>query len=72
MEFGIHFIDFLPGDNTALGPTLVKTAQASEEAGASVFTLADHFFQMYSDGTRVKFRRPRVFSSIPLLTPMPI
>jgi hypothetical protein len=35
MEMGIHFIDFLPG---------AQTARAAERAGAAMFTLADHFF----------------------------
>src|ERR1700722_10086479 len=46
MELGIHFIDFLPGDPADQGPTLVATAKAAEDAGATMFTLADHFFQM--------------------------
>src|ERR1700723_2481828 len=46
MELGIHFIDFLPGDPADQGPTLVATAKAAEDAGATLFTLADHFFQM--------------------------
>lgn len=47
MELGIHFIDFLPGDP---GPTLVATAKAAEDAGATMFTLADHFLQMEGVG----------------------
>jgi F420-dependent oxidoreductase-like protein len=50
MELGIHFIDFLPGDPAKLAPKLVATAQAAEEAGATMFTLADHFFQMENVG----------------------
>ena len=46
MELGIHFIDFLPGDPADQGPTLVATAKAAEDAGATMFTLADHLFQM--------------------------
>jgi F420-dependent oxidoreductase-like protein len=46
MELGIHFIDFRPGDPADQGPTLVATAKAAEDAGATMFTLADHFFQM--------------------------
>jgi F420-dependent oxidoreductase-like protein len=46
MEFGVHFIDFLPGDPAALGPTLADAAKAAEQGGATLFTLADHFFQM--------------------------
>ena len=50
MELGIHFIDFLPGDPADQGPTLVATAKAAEDAGATMFTLADHFFQMEGVG----------------------
>jgi alkanesulfonate monooxygenase SsuD/methylene tetrahydromethanopterin reductase-like flavin-dependent oxidoreductase (luciferase family) len=50
MELGVHYIDFLPGDPAALGPTMVATAQAAEQAGATLFTLADHFFQMEGMG----------------------
>ena len=50
MELGIHFIDFLPGDPASLAPTLIATAKAAEHAGATMFTLADHFFQMENVG----------------------
>ncbi len=50
MELGIHFIDFLPGDPAALGPTLADAAKAAEQGGATLFTLADHFFQMEAMG----------------------
>ena len=50
MHFGIHYIDFLPGDPGALGPMLARTAVAAERAGADMFTLADHFFQMEGVG----------------------
>ncbi len=50
MELGIHFIDFLPGDPANLAPTLVATAKAAEDIGASICTLADHFFQMENFG----------------------
>lgn len=50
MELGIHFIDFLPGDAAALGPTLADAAKAAERGGATLFTLADHFFQMEAMG----------------------
>ncbi|OBH80651.1 LLM class F420-dependent oxidoreductase [Mycobacterium mantenii] len=46
MEVGLHFIDFLPGDPARLGPTLTDAAKAAEQGGATLFTLADHFFQM--------------------------
>lgn len=50
MELGIHFIDFLPGEPAALAPTLTATAKTAEDIGATMFTLADHFFQMEGVG----------------------
>lgn len=50
MELGLHFIDFLPGDPARLGPTLADAAKAAEQGGATLFTLADHFFQMEAMG----------------------
>ena len=50
MELGLHFIDFLPGDPALLGPTLADAAKAAEQGGATLFTLADHFFQMEAMG----------------------
>jgi F420-dependent oxidoreductase-like protein len=50
MELGVHFIDFLPGDAAQLGPTLAAAARAAELGGATMFTLADHFFQMENLG----------------------
>lgn len=50
MELTVHYIDFLPGAPKQLAPTLTKAAVAAEEAGATMFTLADHFFQMEAIG----------------------
>src|ERR1700731_2769395 len=50
MELGLHFIDFLPGDPARLGSTLADAAKAAEQGGATLFTLADHFFQMENLG----------------------
>jgi F420-dependent oxidoreductase-like protein len=50
MDVGIHYLDFLPGDPARLAPTLLSTATAAEDIGASMFTLADHFFQMENVG----------------------
>src|SRR3984957_6868792 len=50
MELAVHFIDFLPGDAAQLGPTLAGAAKAAEQGGATLFTLADHFFQMENVG----------------------
>ena len=47
MEIGFHFVNFdVPGGVQALPTTLAAAAQAAEQAGASWFTMADHFFQM--------------------------
>lgn len=50
MEIGVHFIDFLPGNAAELGPTLANAARTAEQAGATMFTLADHFLQMENMG----------------------
>ena len=49
MELGLHFIDFLPGASK-LGPTLASAAKAAEDGGMTMFTLADHLFQMEAVG----------------------
>ena len=47
MRFGFHFLDFtLPGQPQTLAPTIAATAKAAEQAGASWFTVMDHYFQM--------------------------
>lgn len=46
MKTAIHFVDFLPGAPEKLGPTLAAVARTAEQGGASLITLADHFFQM--------------------------
>ena len=47
MEIGFHFVNFdVRGGAQALPATLAAAAKAAEEAGASWFTMADHFFQM--------------------------
>ena len=50
MELSVHFVDFLPGAHDRLAPTVTQAAVAAEEAGATMFTLADHFFQMEEMG----------------------
>jgi F420-dependent oxidoreductase-like protein len=50
MELAVHLIDFVPGAPEALGPNLVDAAQSAEQGGATLFTLADHFFQMEKVG----------------------
>ena len=50
MELGVHFIDFLPDGPEKLGPTLAGAAKAAEDGGVTMFTLADHFFQMEGVG----------------------
>jgi F420-dependent oxidoreductase-like protein len=47
MRFGFHFLDFtLPDGPASYAPTLRATAEAAEQAGASWFTVMDHWFQM--------------------------
>jgi F420-dependent oxidoreductase-like protein len=50
MELTVHYIDFLPGAPERLAPTVAQAAIAAEEVGATMFTLADHFFQMEAMG----------------------
>jgi F420-dependent oxidoreductase-like protein len=50
LELGVHYIDFLPGEPAKLGPTLTEAAKAAEQGGATLFTLADHLFQMENVG----------------------
>ena len=52
MRLGVHYANFtLPGGPEALGPTLMATAKAADQGGASTFTLMDHWFQMESMAT---------------------
>lgn len=47
MRFGFHFFDFtMPSASTAIAPMLKATARNAEGAGASWFTVMDHYFQM--------------------------
>ena len=47
MELGVHFMNFSGlGGNTQLAPKLAATAQAADEAGFSLLTMMDHWFQM--------------------------
>jgi len=47
MELGIHFVNFtLPGGPEALAPALGGTARVAEEAGCTIFSVMDHWFQM--------------------------
>jgi F420-dependent oxidoreductase-like protein len=50
MELGVHFIDYLPGDPSNLGPTLTAAATTAEQAGATMFTVQDHFFGLEKFG----------------------
>ncbi|MGZ6779623.1 MAG: LLM class flavin-dependent oxidoreductase, partial [Mycobacterium sp.] len=50
MELSVHFIDFLPDAPDRLAWTVAKAAVSAEEVGATMFTLADHFFQMEGVG----------------------
>ena len=47
MELGVHFMNFSGlGGNTQLGPKLAATAQAADDAGFTLLTMMDHWFQM--------------------------
>jgi F420-dependent oxidoreductase-like protein len=47
MELGVHFMNFSDlGGNTQLAPKLAATAQAADEAGFTLLTMMDHWFQM--------------------------
>jgi F420-dependent oxidoreductase-like protein len=47
MQVGIHFMNFtLPGGPAGLRAVVGDTAVAAEEAGCTVFTAMDHWFQM--------------------------
>lgn len=47
MRFGFHFFDFtMPDASTSIAPMLRKTATIAEDAGASWFTVMDHYLQM--------------------------
>jgi F420-dependent oxidoreductase-like protein len=47
MDVGIHMVDFtLPGGPGALRDHVAGTAEAAEEAGCTLFTFMDHYFQM--------------------------
>jgi F420-dependent oxidoreductase-like protein len=47
MELGVHFMNFSGlGGNTQLSPKLAATAQAADEAGFTLLTMMDHWFQM--------------------------
>jgi F420-dependent oxidoreductase-like protein len=50
MNFGVHYIGFLPDAPERLGPIMAATARAAEEVGVEMFTLADHLFQMEGVG----------------------
>ena len=47
MDVGIHFMNFtLSGGPAAIPRHVADTAQAAEEAGCTLFTCMDHYFQM--------------------------
>jgi F420-dependent oxidoreductase-like protein len=47
MDVGIHMLNFtLPGGPGALRDHVAGTAEAAEEAGCTLFTFMDHYFQM--------------------------
>jgi F420-dependent oxidoreductase-like protein len=48
MQLGIHVVSFTDQPTDAIGPTLARTGEAAEAAGASTVSLMDHYFQMDS------------------------
>jgi F420-dependent oxidoreductase-like protein len=51
MKLGVHYWNYsTPADPAAIAPTLVETAEIVEQAGASSFTVMDHYFQMEGMG----------------------
>jgi F420-dependent oxidoreductase-like protein len=47
MKLGLHYWNFsTPSDAASIAPTLAETARIAEQAGASSFTVMDHYFQM--------------------------
>lgn len=47
MKLGVHYWNYsTPSEPAAIAPTLAETARIVEQAGASSFTVMDHFFQM--------------------------
>jgi F420-dependent oxidoreductase-like protein len=47
MKLGVHYWNFTtPSDPAKIATTLTETAQIVEQAGASSFTVMDHYFQM--------------------------
>jgi F420-dependent oxidoreductase-like protein len=43
MRLGLHFVNYSPPAGEQIGPTLARAAVLADEAGAGMFTLADHF-----------------------------
>ena len=51
MRLGIHFANFShPGGPTAIAPRLAETARVADQAGVSLFSVMDHWFQMEQMG----------------------
>lgn len=50
MDLGVHFISFQSAPPIDIGSTIAATARAAEDAGATMFAVADHFFQMEAVG----------------------
>jgi F420-dependent oxidoreductase-like protein len=52
MRLGLHYWNYsTPADPAAIAPALAETARVAEQAGVSVFTVMDHFFQMEHAGS---------------------
>ncbi|GAA1904289.1 LLM class F420-dependent oxidoreductase [Williamsia serinedens] len=46
MDLGLHYHDFLSFPPERIGTTIAATARAAEDVGFTLFTVADHMFQM--------------------------
>ncbi|MBW0012985.1 LLM class F420-dependent oxidoreductase [Mycobacterium sp.] len=49
MELGLHFVDYRAAGIAQLGPTLAQVARTAEQAGMTMFTLADHYLGLGPD-----------------------
>jgi F420-dependent oxidoreductase-like protein len=49
MELGAHFVNYRAIEAQRLGPTLAELVKTAEQAGMTMFTLADHFLGLGPD-----------------------
>ena len=51
MELGLHFVNYRAVDAPRLAATLAAVAKTADEAGVTMFTLADHFLGLSPDAS---------------------